>query len=52
MRKKYLQAWGEEWYATSGLTYADLAMQVRIILYIHIFIYLGCGQVWSAHGDL
>jgi Glutathione S-transferase, C-terminal domain len=28
--EKYLQARGGEWYATSGLTYADIAMMVRI----------------------
>ena len=26
--EKYLQERGGEWYATSGLTYADIAMQV------------------------
>jgi Glutathione S-transferase, C-terminal domain len=28
--EKYLEARGWEWYATSGLTYADIAMMVRI----------------------
>jgi Glutathione S-transferase, C-terminal domain len=28
--EKYLQARGGEWYATSGLTYADIAMMVSI----------------------
>ena len=30
--EKYLKARGGEWFATSGLTYADLAMQVSTVL--------------------